>query len=105
MKYAIAFLLLASPAIAQNVHIDISQSKTQRIPFDPYKNQTRTIYFDLSTGHPVVTSDVTVPEGVGYIYISNGKTAVLEYSRTEDVRMIRFWQQMPFAPIQPFVGF
>jgi hypothetical protein len=105
MKYAIAFLFLASVAQAQSFLPDTSKSKTRRLDFNPLRNERRTIEFDLTSGRPVVTSDITVPEGVGYIYIESGGKATLEYSRAEDVRMIRFWQQMPFAPIQPVVGF
>jgi hypothetical protein len=101
MKYAIAFLLLAGTAHAQSFLIDPA-AKSRRIQFDPNANERRTIEIDYSSGQPVVTDDVTLPEGVGYIYIRSGNRATLEYSRNAEQQELRFWQRMPFAPA-PFL--
>ena len=100
------FLMPTGGGSCTTVLLDAVKGKTiHGIDLNPLVNARRTIEFDLTSGRPVVTFDVTVPEGVGYIYIESNGKATLEYSRTLDVQMIRFWQQMPFAPIQSLVGF
>lgn len=92
-------LVLGSSVQAQGFLPDTSKSKTRRLDFNPRANTRRTIEFDLTSGRPVITSDVTVPEGVGYIYIESNGKAVLEYSRTGEMDLIRFIQQTgPYLP-------
>jgi hypothetical protein len=108
MKYTLAFLILAGIANGQQFHLERSNGKkSYRVDFDPYSNQTRTIHIDYSSGRPVVTSDVTIPEGVGYIYLRSGNKAVIEYSPTPFVDNIRILQSLPAncALVLPVYGF
>lgn len=98
-------LVLGSSVQAQGFLPDTKGSKTRTLDFEPLVNQRRTIEFDLTSGRPVITSDVTVPEGVGYIYIESGGKAVLEYSRTSQYDLIRFIQQVgPYLPSPVYGG-
>jgi hypothetical protein len=94
MKYLAAFLLLATTAVAQT-----------RIDFNPYSDDSRTIEYDLSSGQPVTVYDVTVPEGVGFIWMSNPvtKRVVVQYSRQPYYQQVRYLQSIPTPfPFFPF---
>jgi hypothetical protein len=47
--------------------------------------QSWSIYFDNSSGEPVVESELYIPEGMGYILIYNGETkkGVINFSRND----------------------
>jgi hypothetical protein len=94
MKALAVLLLMTTTLIAED-----------RIDFNPYENDSRTIEYDMSSGLPVVVSDVTIPEGVGFVWIFNPRTqrAVVEYSRQPYYQRVRVLQSIPMPfPFFPY---